>query len=195
MTANVDFLFDVASPTAYLAWTQLPGLVERTGAHVNFTPVLLAGLYRGSGNVAPTESASKIAYIMLDCRRYARKFGAPFRPNPHFPVNSLMAMRAIAGAQRDGDFAEVMTAAFRALWVEGRKLDDPKALEAMAEAAGVGVARLAHWVGDDGVKAQLRANTEHAVARGAFGVPTFFVGDEIFFGQDRLDWVEAALSC
>jgi 2-hydroxychromene-2-carboxylate isomerase len=105
----------------------------------------------------------------------------------------MMAMRAIAGAQLSGDILPVMTAAFRAMWVGEKKLDDPNALEALADAAGVSVAQLARWISDDTVKGQLRANTDQAANRGAFGAPTFFVGDEMFFGQDRMAWIEEAL--
>jgi len=116
----------------------------------------------------------------------------PFNRNPHFPLNSVMIMRALVGAQRDGAFGEQLAHAYNARWVEGRKLDDPTVIETVAEASGVGVGALARWVGDESVKAVLRRNTDSAAARGAFGAPTFFVGDEMVFGQDRLDGVEAA---
>ncbi|MGZ0189805.1 MAG: DsbA family protein [Alphaproteobacteria bacterium] len=193
MTKLVEFIFDVGSPTAYLAWTQLPGLIQRTGADVKYTPVLLGGLFKASGNASPVESPAKAAYIAKDCERYAKKLGTLFKLNPHFPVNTMMVMRAVVGAQRSGDISPVLGAAFRAMWVGEKKLDDPNALEALADAAGVSVAQLARWISDDSVKGELRANTDQAAQRGAFGAPTFFIGDEMFFGQDRMDWVEEAL--
>jgi len=192
MAASVEFLFDVGSPSSYIAWTQLPKLAQQTGAEIVHTPILLGGLFKSSGNASPAESAAKAAYILKDCARYATRHGILFKPNPHFPVNTLMVMRAIAGAQRAGELDTLLPAAFRAMWVGEQKLDDPSSLEALAEAAGVGVSQLAHWIGDDTAKAQLRANTDHAAARGAFGAPTFFVGEEMFFGQDRMDWVAEA---
>lgn len=192
MAADIEFVFDVGSPTSYLAWTQLPGLAERAGAAIRLTPVLLAGLFKSSGNVSPTACPAKVAYIAKDCARFAERFGAPFALNPNSPVDTAMIMRAIVGAQRDGALEDVLAAAFKAMWVDGAKLDDPNVLEDVAESAGVGVAKLAGWISDESVKAHLRQNTEDAAARGAFGAPTFFVGDDMFFGQDRLEWVEAA---
>lgn len=194
MAKTVEILFDVGSPTAYLAWTQLPALLAETGADAIYTPILLGALFNASGNASPTDSAAKTAYILKDCARYAARQGVPFKPNPHFPVNTLMAMRAITGALRDGLLEPVLTAAFRAMWVDEANLADPNALETLAETAGVGVDRLVRWIGDDTVKAQLRANTDHAAQRGAFGAPTFFVGEEMFFGQDRMDWVKDRLA-
>lgn len=193
MAKTVEFLFDVGSPTAYLAWTQLPGLVQRTGADLTLTPILLGGVFTGSGNHSPADVPAKRAYIAEDCTRYAERFGVPFHLNPHFPVNTLMAMRAIAGAQLEDAMTDVAAAAFEAMWIDGMDLGDPTALEAFAEKAGVSIDKFAGWISSDTAKAHLRANTDHAVERGVFGAPTFFVGDEMFFGQDRMDWVEAAL--
>lgn len=192
MAREIEFVFDVGSPTAYLAWTQLPALKLKTGSEIKLTPVLLGGLFKASGNASPTDSASKTAYIAKDCARIARRLGVIFKLNPHFPVNTMIIMRAIVGAQRAGQLDPLLTAAFRAMWVGGQKLDDPVILEHISEQADIRVAKLASWIGDDSVKAQLRTNTDHAAKRGAFGAPTFFVGDEMFFGQDRMDWVADA---
>lgn len=193
MANSAEFLFDVGSPTAYLAWTQLLGLMKRTGIEITLTPVLLGGLFTGSGNHSPADVPAKRAYIATDCARFADRYGVPFNENPHFPVNTLMAMRAIAGADLEGDMHNVAGAAFEAMWIDGMNLGDPSALEAFAEKAGISIDKFAGWISSDTAKAHLRANTDQAVARGAFGAPTFFVGEEMFFGQDRLDWVEAAL--
>lgn len=193
MAKVIEFLFDVGSPTAYLAWTQLPALAERTGADIVSVPILLGGLFNASKNASPTASAAKTAYIARDCVRYADRYGVPFNLNPHFPVNTIMMMRAIVGATEAGTPEPLVKAAFHAMWIDGDKLDDPNVLEAVAAKADIPVVRLASWIGNDTVKAKLRQNTDQAAARGAFGAPTFFVGDEMFFGQDRLDWVEAAV--
>jgi 2-hydroxychromene-2-carboxylate isomerase len=194
MTKTIEFLFDVGSPTAYLAWTQLPSLAKRTGAEITLTPILLGGLFTGSGNHSPADVPAKRAYIATDCARYAAQYGVPFHLNPHFPVNTLMAMRAIAGAQLEGAMDDVAAAAFEAMWIDGMDLGDPTALEAFADKAGVSIDRFAGWISSDTAKAHLRANTDHAVERGAFGAPTFFAGGDMFFGQDRMDWVEAAVA-
>ncbi len=193
MGKKLEFVFDVGSPTAYLAWTQLPGLLQRSGAELVYVPVLLGGLFKASGNASPVDTPAKSAYIARDCQRYARKLGVLFKINPYFPVNTLMVMRGVVGAQRAGELDPVLTAAFRAMWVGEQKLDDPIVLEHLAEKAGVGIRKFVGWISDDSVKAALRSNTERAAARGAFGAPTFFVGEEMFFGQDRMDWVEETL--
>lgn len=192
MAKTVEFLFDVVSPTAYLAWTALDALKVRTGAEIVMTPILLGGLLKASGNASPIESPAKSAYIMADCIRIAEKRGVPLNPNPHFPLNTMMVMRAIVGAARAGDANPLTAAAFKAMWVDQAKLDDPNALEQLAETIDVRVATLAGWIGDDSIKAELRHNTDDAARRGAFGAPTFFVGTEMFFGQDRMEWVEEA---
>ena len=194
MPHSIEFLFDVGSPTAYLAWTQLPGLAKRTDADIKLTPILLGGLFNGSGNHSPADVPAKRTYIAADCARFAERFGVPFNQNPHFPVNTLMAMRAIAGADIEGAMDSVAAAAFAAMWIDGMNLGDPTELEAFANKAGVGIDKFAGWITSDTAKAHLRANTDNAVQRGAFGAPTFFVNNEMFFGQDRLDWVEAAAS-
>jgi len=192
MAKTVEFLFDVVSPTAYLAWTALDGLKARTGAEIVMTPILLGGLFKASGNASPVETPAKSAYIMADCVRVANKRAVPFNPNPHFPLNTMMVMRAIVGAARAGDPGPLIAAAFKAMWVDQAKLDDPNALEQLAETIGVRVGTLAGWIGDDSVKAELRHNTDEAARRGAFGAPTCFVGGDMFFGQDRMEWVEEA---
>lgn len=193
MAKTVEFLFDVGSPTSYLAWAQLPGLVQRTGAGVHFVPVLLSGIYSGSGNASPKSVPAKRAYKMAEAANFAKRYSLPFQENPHPSLSTLLLMRAITGAQMAGKMADVLSVAFKAMWVDGVKVDDPNVLEELAEAAGVGIDQFAHWVSDDGVKAQLRANTDHAIERGVFDVPTFFVDDEMFYGQDRMNWVEEAL--
>ena len=194
MPHSIEFLFDVGSPTAYLAWTQLPGLAKRTGAEIKLTPILLGGLFNGSGNHSPAVVPAKRSYIAADCARFAERFGVPFHQNPHFPVNTLMAMRAIAGADLEGAMDVVAAAAFEAMWIDGVNLGDPTELETFANKSGIGIDAIAGGITSDTAKAHLRANTDNAVQRDAFGAPTFFVNNEMFFGQDRLDGVEAAVT-
>ena len=136
-------LFDVGSPTAYLAWTQLPGLAKRTGAEIKLTPILLGGLFNGSGNHSPAVVPAKRSYIAADCARFAERFGVPFHQNPHFPVNTLMAMRAIAGADLEGAMDVVAAAAFEAMWIDGVNLGDPTELETFANKSGIGIDAIA----------------------------------------------------
>jgi 2-hydroxychromene-2-carboxylate isomerase len=199
MTKTVDFIFDFGSPNAYLAWKVLPTLAARHGATVNLIPCLLGGIFKATGNQAPALAFSgvkgKMDYEMLEMRRFitAHQLTA-FRFNPHFPVNTLLLMRGMIAAQRMGVGEAYLEAMLNGMWQGGLKLDDPEVFVATADAAGLNGAALLAATGDPEVKAQLVANTEATVARGTFGIPTFFVGDEIFFGKERLGQVEAELA-
>jgi 2-hydroxychromene-2-carboxylate isomerase len=195
---TVDFIFDFASPNAYLVHKVLPGVVQRTGAAVNYIPCLLGGIFRATGNQAPmiqnANIKNKSAYDMLEFRRFiARHKLSAFVMNPHFPVNTLLIMRGAIVAQQDGVLDRYVDAVLHHMWEAPKKMDDPAiAAAALSESGFDGAALLARTQQDD-VKATLMANTESAVARGAFGIPTFFVGDEMFFGKERLGQVEEAL--
>jgi 2-hydroxychromene-2-carboxylate isomerase len=199
MTKSIDFIFDFGSPNAYLAWKVLPALAARHGASVNLIPCLLGGIFKATGNQAPALAFSgvkgKMDYEMLEMRRFiaAHQLTA-FRFNPHFPVNTLLLMRGMIAAQRMGVGEAYLEAMLNGMWQDGLKLADPEVFVATANAAGLDGAALLAATSDPEVKAQLVANTEAAVARGAFGIPTFFVGDEIFFGKERLGQVEAELA-
>ena len=198
-TKTVDFIFDFGSPNAYLAWKVLPGIAARHGARVNLLPCLLGGIFKATGNQAPaiafTEVKGKMAYEMLEMRRFIAAHGLnAFRFNPHFPVNTLLLMRGMIAARRAGVGEAYLEAMLKGMWEDGLKLDDPEVFVAAANAAGLDGAALLAATSDPEVKAGLIANTEAAVARGTFGVPTFFVGDEIFFGKERLTQVEAELA-
>jgi 2-hydroxychromene-2-carboxylate isomerase len=192
MSKRVEFYFDYVSPWSYLAHMRLPALARRTGAEVVLRPVLLGGIFKATGNQAPAVAA-KLAWMRQDLLRFAERHGIAFQFNPLFPVNSLMTVRGAIAAQRDGNLAAYSDVMFRAMWREGRNLADLAVAQAALAAAGLDPERFAAAIGDESVKIGLREATEAAVRRGIFGVPTFFVGETLFFGQDRLDFVEAAL--
>lgn len=199
MTKTVDFIFDFGSPNAYLAWKVLPALAQRQGAAVNLIPCLLGGIFKATGNQAPAIAFSgvrgKMAYELLELRRFVAAHDlAAFRMNPHFPVNTLLLMRGMIAAQGLGVAETYLEAMLTGMWETGLKLDDPEVFVATANAAGLDGAALLAATADPEVKARLAANTDAAVARGAFGVPTFFVGEEMFFGKERLGQVEAELA-
>jgi 2-hydroxychromene-2-carboxylate isomerase len=193
---QLEFFFDYGSPFSYVADTQLAALRERTGAELRYRPMLLGGVFKATGNRSPAEEpvAPKRAYGGRDLQRWVAHYGVPFRPNPHFPINTLRLMRRCVGAQREGVFESFHSAVFPAFWSEGLDLGDDAVVARVLEAAGLDAERLAELAQDPDVKAELRATTEEAVARGVFGAPSFFVGDELYFGNDRLILVEKALS-
>jgi 2-hydroxychromene-2-carboxylate isomerase len=196
---SVEFIFDFGSPNAYLAWKVLPAIAARTGASVRLIPCLLGGIFKLTGNQAPMVAfggiKGKMDYELLETRRFIAAHGLDaFRFNPHFPVNTLLLMRGMVAAQRAGVGEAYLDAMLRGMWEDGLKLDDPPVFAAAADAAGLDGQALLTATADPEVKGQLMANTEAAVARGVFGIPTFFVGDEIFFGKERLGQVEAELA-
>jgi len=199
MTKTVDFIFDFASPNAYLAWKVLPDILARTGAGVNVVPCLLGGLFKLTGNQAPMTAfggvKGKLAYERLETDRFIRaNHLAAFRMNPHFPVNTLMIMRGFVAARRQGVGEAYMDAVLQAMWEDGRRMDDPVVVAETLTAAGLDARAILEATQDGEVKAELAANTDAAAARGAFGIPTFFVGEEMFFGKERLGQVEAELA-
>ena len=195
MAASVDFYFDVGSPAAYLAWTQMPRLAQETGAGVVYRPFLLGGVFQATGNRSPMEVAAKGRYMQGDLARFARRYGVPFRHNPHFPINTLTLMRGALGLQlREPQRLQAYgDAVFRAIWVDARDMNDAATVGAVLQQAGFDPQAVLALAADAQVKEQLKAVTQEAVARGVFGAPTFFVGDQMFWGQDRLDFVKEAL--
>jgi 2-hydroxychromene-2-carboxylate isomerase len=198
MSATIEFIFDFASPNAYLAYRALPAIVERIGARLMINPCLLGGIFKATGNVAPAVAYApvkgKLEYEMLEIRRFvARHRLEKFRFNPHFPVNTLMLMRGLVAARESGDEAAYLEMGLEGLWEEGLKLDDREVLARRIDSAGLNSASLLAAAQTDRVKLKLADNTAAAVARGVFGIPTFFVGDDMFFGKDRLGQVEQAI--
>lgn len=196
MPKTAEFFFDVGSPASYLAWTQMPALCAQAGASLVYKPMLLGGVFQATGNASPAMVAAKGRYMTVDLGRFAKRYGVDFRMNPHFPINTLQLMRGVIGMQlrQPARFEAFLGAVFTALWVKGANLNDPAVTAATLVEAGFDPAEVFALVNDADIKAALKANTEEAVARGVFGAPTVFVGDAMFFGQDRLDFVREALT-
>ncbi|MGN7101129.1 2-hydroxychromene-2-carboxylate isomerase [Ralstonia holmesii] len=193
---QVEFFFDVGSPYSYLAYHQLPKIAQAKGADIVWRPMLLGGVFQATGNSSPATIPAKGRYSNVDLERWAKHFGVPIQQNPHFPINTLQLMRGAVGMQlrSDAEFHRYLAAIFSAMFEHPRNLSDLQELAAVLEAAGISPALMLELVQDDRIKQTLRKTTEEAVARGVFGAPTFFVGDEMFWGQDRLHFVEAALA-
>lgn len=193
---QVEFFFDVGSPYSYLAYHQLPKIAQAKGAEIIWRPMLLGGVFQATGNSSPATIPAKGHYSNIDLERWAKSFGVPIQQNPHFPINTLQLMRGAVGMQlrSEAEFHRYLAAIFSAMFEHPRNLGDLKELAAVLEAAGISPALMMELVQDDHVKQTLRKTTEEAVARGVFGAPTFFVGNDMFWGQDRLHFVEQALS-
>ena len=196
MTKSVEYFFDFGSPTSYLAWTQLPKIAAEAGTGIVWRPMLLGGVFKATGNASPVSVPAKGRWMNADIVRWARRYGVPFRFNPHFPINTLTLMRIATGLQmrRPDDFSRYLDVVHRAMWEEPTNLGDAAVLGSTLAAAGFDATALAALAADPDVKAKLVATTEEAVARGVFGAPTFFVGEVMHFGQDRLDFVREALA-
>ncbi|MDP6344451.1 MAG: 2-hydroxychromene-2-carboxylate isomerase [Alphaproteobacteria bacterium] len=194
MSQQVEFLFDFGSPMSYLAYCRLPGLAERTGAGIIWTPMLLGGVFKATGNRSPGEVPAKGAYMQLEIARACRRHDIAFNRNPHFPVNTLQIMRGAVAYQMQGDFTGYVKCMFESMWLSPRNLNEPDELAAALQGGGFDPNDFLERIGRQEVKDRLIANTEGAVARGVFGAPTFFVDGEMFFGQDRLPEVEEELA-
>jgi 2-hydroxychromene-2-carboxylate isomerase len=190
---TIEFFFDYGSPTAYLAYTQLPGIAQRTGGRIVYRPMLLGGVFKATGNHSPATIPAKGAWINTDLARFAARYGVPYVRNPHFPINTLNLMRGAVAADSEGRLVPYSDAIYRAMWADKRNMEDPIVIGAVLRDAGFDPAAMMAAIGTAEVKDRLRHNTEEAVARGVFGAPTCFVGDAMFFGQDRLDFVEEEL--
>ena len=192
-----EFLFDFASPNAYLAHKVIPAIEARTGKRFQYTPVLLGGLFKLTGNQAPMIAfggiPNKLAYERLEMQRFIERHKTPFVMNPHFPVNTLLLMRMATAAEMSGTLAPFVDAGMRLMWETPQKMDDPQVAVASLAAAGIDAEALLKRSQDADVKAQLMSATEDAAKRGAFGIPTFFVGKDIYFGKNTLRDVEEAL--
>jgi len=190
-----EFLFDFGSPNAFLSHEAIPAIERRIGVKFDYVPVLLGGIFKATNNKSPAETLAGIKnkreFHAVETARFIERFKVrPYEWNPHFPVNTLNLMRAAIAAQLEGVFEKYVDAAFHHMWVEPKKMDDPEvAAKALAD-SGLDAAKLFARAQEPEVKARLIANTEDAVKRGAFGSPTFFVGDEMFFGKEQLREVE-----
>ena len=196
-SARVEFHFDFGSPNAYLAHLVLPAIEKRTGVKFDYVPVLLGGVFKATNNRSPAESnagvKNKGEYGRIEMQRFIKKHAAKFAFNPNFPVNTLMMMRGAVAAEQLGIFPRYVDQMYRFMWAEPRKMDDPAIVVAAWKESGFDAEKLGALIQDQTVKDKLLANTQKSVERGTFGSPTFFVGDEIFFGKDRLREVEETI--
>jgi len=195
---KVEFHFDFGSPNAYLAHLVIPQIERRTGATFAYVPVLLGGVFKLTNNRSPAEILpgikNKMEYAQLETQRFIRQHAITrYARNPFFPVNTLLIMRAAIAAQLEGVFARYVDEVYRHMWAEPKKMDDPEVVRAALAESGLDAARLLARTQEPEVKERLLNNTQASVARGTFGSPTFFVGEEIFFGKDRLRDVEAEI--
>jgi len=192
---SFEFWFDFGSSASYLAWTQLSALEAATGAVAALKPMLLGGVFQATGNQSPVTVPAKGKYIFADFERFAKRYGIPFKMNPSFPINTLLLMRGAIALQRKGDprFKAYCDAMFNAVWAESLNMNDAATAAQALQKAGFDAQALVALAGEQPTKDALKAATQEAVDRGVFGAPTFFVGDQMFWGQDRMDFVREAL--
>ena len=195
MSTNPQFLFDVGSPNAFLSHEAIPAIEKRTGVTFEYVPVLLGGIFKATNNKSPAETLAGIKnkreFQAVETERFIRRFKVkPYVMNPFFPVNTLNLMRAAIAAQAEGVFETYVEAAFHHMWREPKKMDDPEVAAKALASSGLDAQKLFARAQEPDVKGKLIKNTEEAVARGAFGSPTFFVGNEMFFGKEQLREVE-----
>ena len=182
------------SPTAYLAFTQLKIIAERNKTKIEYFPILLGGVFKATGNNPPASVPAKGKYMMIDLQRFADKYGVPYERNPYFPVNTLNLMRGAVSYQDDGDFIKYTEVMFKNMWVEPKNLNDEDELKKVLIENNFDVDDFIRRITDQNVKDKLISNTENAVKKGVFGAPTIFVGDQMFFGQDRMEFIEEYLN-
>lgn len=194
--SSVEFFFDYGSPYSYLADTRLAGLEQRTGVEIVYRPMLLGGVFKATGNQSPFNEPveAKRAYFSHELRRTVENLGVAFESNPHFPINTLGLMRAAHAALAEGVFGSFHKAIYSAFWTKGLDLGKTEVIKDVLSTAGLDGKKILDLSASADVKASLRATTDEAVERGAFGAPTFFVDGEMYFGNDRMDLVEAELA-
>ena len=194
MSKSIDFYFDYGSPTSYLAYKQMPGLIHRTGATVNYHPILLGGVFQQTSNQSPMDIPAKREWMVKDMEFFAERYGVPFEVNPHFPINTLVLMRGAIFAQEEGILERYSDAIFHAMWGEPLNMADPAVIGDVLRAADLDVKRIVAATQDARIKDKLKTDTQAAIDRGLFGAPTVFVGPKMFFGQDRIRYVEELLA-
>jgi 2-hydroxychromene-2-carboxylate isomerase len=194
MARTIEFLFDYGSPFSYLASLQLPGFARRNNATVIYRPILLGAVLKATGNQSPMAIPAKGRYMAIELRRWAARYNVPFRANPYrFLGNTIMLMRGAVAAQKHGNFGLYHDLVFKAVWADALDLGDDAVRTRLLERIGFTPAAFAAAIESQEVKDELRRNTDEAIARGVFGAPAFFVGDEMFWGNDRFDFIEEAL--
>ena len=199
MTKKIDFYFDFASPNAYLSHKVIPGIEQRTGASFNYIPVLLGGIFKTTNNKPPMEAfmgiTNKNEYQSLEMSRFIERYRLnKFEMNPHFPVFTLQIMRGAIAADIDGYLSEYVEKIMTHMWEEPKKMDDPEVILSAFKESGLDADRLISQIQEPNIKTKLITNTEEAVQRGAFGIPTFFIDEEMYFGKDTLWQIEEKVS-
>ncbi len=195
MAKTFDFYFDFGSLASYLAHTQLPKICADTGASVNLLPMLLGGVFQATGNASPMSVPAKGRYVYTDMKRFADGYGVPLNMNPHFPIITTTLMRGATALQMrsDAQLQTYMDAIYQAIWVDAQNMNEPAVVGAVLAQAGFDPVALVAMANEQTVKDQLKSVTMRAVERGVFGAPTFFVGEQMFWGQDRIEFVKTAL--
>ena len=193
---SVEFYFDLGSPYSYLAYYRLLQIAEQQEIQIVYKPILLGGVFKATGNRSPIEIPVKGVYSILDMQRWAEYYQIPMQMNPHFPMNTLTLMRILTGVQllHLEKFEQVLKLLFDAMFGTPQNLNEPTVLAEVLKQSGFSVEDIMSMVQSDVVKQKLITETEQAIQRGLFGAPTFFVGDEMYWGQDRLHFVEQALN-
>lgn len=193
MSKKVEVFFDVGSPASYLAWTQLESIAQRANAKIIWRPMLLGAVFQAVGNTSPAAIPAKGAYMLKDLQRFSNIYGVPFNFNPFFPLNTMHLMRGATAYLEEPEFQTYLAAIFNALWTEKLNMESPEVVAAVLTKAGLDTTDFMDRISESEVKERLKDTTEEAVTRGVFGAPSFFVNGEMFFGQDRLSFVETAL--
>lgn len=192
---QVEFYFDLGSPYSYLGFYQLQKIAVEKQAEIIWKPVLLGGVFKATGNSSPMAVPAKAKYSMQDLARWSKYWDIPVQMNPFFPINTLMLMRLVTAVQlyQPERFIQVVSGLFNAMFGQPRNLNDQQEFIQVATELGLESEQVQSWLSDENVKAQLKAITDEAIARGVFGAPTCFVNDEMFWGVDHLHFVELAL--
>jgi 2-hydroxychromene-2-carboxylate isomerase len=194
MSKTIEFYFDFGSPTAYLAHKRLQQLKAEYGCTIDYKPVLLGGLFKASGNMSPVTVPAKGKYMMTqDLPRFAALYQVPLTVNPHFPINTLNLMRGAVATLGQDYFDNYVEVVYDAIWVNGDNMGSLEVVANVLSDAGLNAQKIIAATQDPDIKAALISNTEAAVARGCFGAPTMFIGNDMFFGQDRMQFIEMAL--
>ena len=194
MSKTVDFYYDYGSPTAYLAWTQLPAICAKHNATLNYQPILLGGVFKGTNNQSPVMIKAKGEWLLKDVERYARHYGVAYAMNPHFIVNTMPAMRGAMWAKSTGQLEAYNAAMYPAMWADQKDIAQPEVIQDVLSKAGLDATAMSEAIQQQDIKQALIDATNAAVEAGVFGAPTMIVDGEMHFGQDRLDWVDRALA-
>ena len=188
MTKNVTFCFDFGSPYSYLAYNNLNSIRD-AGGEVAILPVLLGGIFKATGNQPPATVQKKGEYMFKDINRWSKKLGIPFKMNPYFPILTVPHMRGAVLAQRENILEKYMQVMFEAIWVKAMNLNDQEILTNIAEKSGIDPNQFAEEISSDEIKNKLKENTEFAISKGSFGVPTYYLDDEMFWGIDSVKFL------